>query len=72
MGVIRRWLCSIRGHEFVRQVEPGCIKAACIHCMYVSSGWDLPSTCPCALSSQDIEQTCQDLLDVELSLHGGG
>lgn len=64
-------LCGIRGHVTVKQTEDNEVFLRCLRCLYRSQGW----SCPIRItvwSTKDLQQACCEMLDAELSLHGGG
>lgn len=70
--MITQILCSIRGHDLIKQFDGIKIYVRCQDCGWQSRGIRVKQTCPTVLSGAEIDDIYNHMMDVEYSLHGGG
>lgn len=67
------WCGLWTGHHDISVYDGNGWHLECLSCRRATPGWRVSSAkTPLALSTADINDTYQHLMDVELKLHGGG
>ena len=64
---IFQFLCGLKGHEVLTKLSDTAVKGECMKCGLQTPGWQLRP-----FSLAEAEEIYADLMNVEMSLHGGG
>ncbi len=76
MGKVSQlWCFLVTGHDFLVVRERGRLFSQCVHCGYATCGWVLGVERAEGLEEwrmEDFQEAYQQLVEMELEVHGGG